>query len=69
MTVAAGVPALGLMLIIAGVALILGLGALWLSRRHTHRERAAAQDGIEPSVERPVHGPVATADPPVDPPG
>ncbi len=36
--VAAGLPALGTMLTIAIVALVLGLGALWLSRRHHDRE-------------------------------
>ena len=36
--VMAGLPALGTMLTIAIVALVLGLGALWLSRRHTRRE-------------------------------
>jgi hypothetical protein len=38
--IAAGLPALGTMLFIAGVALVLGLVALWLSRRHTDREAA-----------------------------
>ncbi|WP_111766701.1 hypothetical protein [Nakamurella deserti] len=36
--VAAGVPALGTMLVIAVLALVLGLAALWLARRHTRRE-------------------------------
>ena len=39
MLLAAGLPALGTMLVIAATALVLGLGALWLSRRHTRREQ------------------------------
>lgn len=42
--VMAGLPALGTMLTIAIVALVLGLGALWLSRRHTRREAEQQPD-------------------------
>lgn len=46
--VQAGIPALGTMLVIAAIALVLGLIALQLSRRHTRREtaeREAAERG------------------------
>lgn len=43
-TLAAGIPALGTMLVIAGVALLLGVVALWLARRHTRRERAVQDE-------------------------
>ncbi|MEO5834358.1 MAG: hypothetical protein ABJA16_06260 [Nakamurella sp.] len=50
LVVQAGIPALGTMLVIAGVALVLGLVALWLSRRHTRREaaRQSPADGDDP---------------------
>lgn len=65
----AGIPALGTMLVIAGVALVLGLLALWLSRRHTHRE--AARDAARPLVEppgRPADAARTPGEPPARPP-
>lgn len=41
--VRAEIPGLAALLVIAGVALLLGLGALWLARRHTAKEREAAR--------------------------
>jgi nitrate reductase gamma subunit len=46
--VAAEVPALGIMLAIAGLALLLGLIALWLARRRTHRDRRERDDRHHP---------------------
>lgn len=56
---AAGLPALGTMLVIAATALVLGLGALWLSRRHSRREHtppAATDDHQDPPVPDPPSG-------------
>lgn len=46
--VEAGVPALGVMLVIAVLALVLGILALWLSRRHTRRDATRAEQGRPP---------------------
>ncbi len=62
--VLAGVPALGTMLAIAGIALVLGLVALWLARRHSRTEHRA-HSGRE--VGRPTPGDRSGPPPPPPP--